>query len=237
MGAAFIGVILAACLYGVSCIQAWYYFTHQEDAWPIRILVLAIMICDTLHQALISHAIYKPLITNYGNFLVLSNLVWSDLVGVTVTGLTAALVQSFFAFHIWHLSNHNVLLVGVIFILILGGLACSISFSVRSLRLHTFAQLVHLKTNSILVNAMPAACDVIITAALCALLHKSRSGFHRSDVMIDKLILFALNTGCFTSLCAIGSLIANAASDKTYIYVAFYFCIGRREQIFQTRVL
>jgi hypothetical protein len=49
------------------------------------------MICDTLHQALISHAsklpkfnachvlsflVYKPLITNYGNFLVLSNLVW-----------------------------------------------------------------------------------------------------------------------------------------------------------------
>jgi hypothetical protein len=70
----------------VSCIQAWYYFTHQNDGWPTKTLVSslssrtshlrlpqlceckvsAVMIFDTIHQVLISHTgeflngIYAP---------------------------------------------------------------------------------------------------------------------------------------------------------------------------------
>ncbi|KAF9554442.1 hypothetical protein CPC08DRAFT_712905 [Agrocybe pediades] len=80
---------------------------------------------------------------------------------------------------------------------------------------------------SILVNALAAAGDVLIAASLCALLHFSRTGFQRSDTMINKLIMFSVNTGVLTSLCAVASLISITVAGNTFLYIAFFFCIGR----------
>ncbi|KAF8638756.1 hypothetical protein AX17_001972 [Amanita inopinata Kibby_2008] len=215
LGAAYVGVVVAAALHGVSCIQAWYYFTHQNDTWPIKTLVSAVMLFDTIHQILISHTVYTYLITNFGNTSQLQNLVWSILVEVLFNGLTAFLVQSFLTMRVWRLSNRNIWLTALVLMLVIGEfgepamsfgfslsvhcrIACVVSFTSMSLHLHTFIELAHLKYLSILVNALAAASDVLIAATLCTLLHRSRTGFHRSDTMINKLILFAVNTGCFT---------------------------------------
>jgi len=45
--------------------------------------------------------------------------------------------------------------------------------------------------------------------------------------MINRLMLFVVNTGVLTSCCAVASLIALVASPATLIYASFYFCIGR----------
>jgi len=45
--------------------------------------------------------------------------------------------------------------------------------------------------------------------------------------MIDKLLLYAVNTGCFTSICAISLLIAAVTSARTFIDAIFYFAIAR----------
>jgi len=214
-------------LHGVSCIQAWYYFTHQNDTWPIKSLVSAVMIFDTIHQALISHTVYTYLITNFGNYPSLEKLVWSILVEVIFNGLTAFLVQSFLTVRVWRLSNRNTWLTALAVTLVIGEFACVIAFTGMSLRLRTFVELARLKPLSVTVNALAAASDVLIAATLCTLLHRSRTGFHRSDTMINKLILFAVNTGCFTSLCAVASLISIVVAGGTFLYIAFFFCIGR----------
>jgi len=96
------------------------------------------------------------------------------------------------------------------------------------LHLSTFAQLAsELKSLSMAVNALAAAGDVLIAAILCAMLQKSRTGFKRSDTMINKLILFTMNTGLITSICAVASLISIIAAPTTLIYVGFYFTLGR----------
>ncbi|KAJ7826140.1 hypothetical protein B0H13DRAFT_2374531 [Mycena leptocephala] len=40
-------------------------------------------------------------------------------------------------------------------------------------------------------------------------------------------ILFTINTGLLTSLCAVASLISLIVSPTTLVYASFYFCIGR----------
>lgn len=40
--------------------------------------------------------------------------------------------------------------------------------------------------------------DVIITASLCWYLHKSRTEFEKTNSMIDKLLLYTINTGLLT---------------------------------------
>ncbi|KAL0068954.1 hypothetical protein AAF712_003947 [Marasmius tenuissimus] len=84
-----------------------------------------------------------------------------------------------------------------------------------------------MKWLSILVNALAAAGDVYITGSLSFLLHRSRTGFQRSDAIITKLIHFTVNTGLLTTCCAVGSLISILAAPTTFIYIAFFFTIGR----------
>lgn len=117
-----------------------------------------------------------------------------------------------------------------------------------SINMTTFAELTALKPLSMSVNALAAAGDVLIAVLLCTLLQQSRTGFRRSDTMINKLILFSINTGLLTSICAVMSLVSvrsksqmawccasdrNVAQitvwDGTFIYIAFYFCLGRRK--------
>ncbi|TFK37407.1 hypothetical protein BDQ12DRAFT_736268 [Crucibulum laeve] len=227
LGAAFIGAVIAASLHGVSCVQAWYYYTHQNDTWPIKSLVGAVMAFDTIHQALITHTMYTYLVSNWGDLESLRRLVWSMLVEVLFNGFTALLVQSFLTMRVWRLSNKAIWLTSIVLILVIGEFGCVVAFTAFSLHLKTFEELAHLKTLSILVNALAAAGDVLIAAALCTLLHRSRTGFQRSDTMINKLILFAVNTGFLTSLCAVASLISITVAGQTFLYIGFFFCIGR----------
>jgi len=77
------------------------------------------------------------------------------------------------------------------------------------------------------INALAAAGDVLIALVLCTMLQRSRTGFRRTDTMINKLMLFTINTGLLTSLCAVASLISIVAAPSTFIYIAFYFTLGR----------
>ncbi|KAJ6581064.1 hypothetical protein B0H19DRAFT_1113491 [Mycena capillaripes] len=186
-----------------------------------------VMIFDTVHQALISHTVYTYLITNYNNGVELTQIVWSLLVEVLFNGLTALLVQSFLTVRIWRLSNGNKWLTGAALLLVLGEFGCVLAYVAISLHLHTFVELAELKALSVMVNALAAAGDTFIAGTLCFLLRRSRTGFHRSDTMIRKLTIFAVNTGAVTSLCAIGSLVSICAAQNTFIYILFFFCMGR----------
>lgn len=227
LGAAYNAVIVSSILLGVAFFQAWYYFTHQSDPWPITLLVSAVITFDTIHQALITHTVYSYTVSNWGNTHFLERLVRTLLVEIIFTGLTALLVQSFLTARIWILSDRNIWLTGVIGVLVVGEFGSILAYTIISLPLETFAELAHLKTLSITVNALAAAGDILIAGTLCTLLHLSRTGIHRSDTIYTKLIVFSLNTGLLTSLCAVASLVSILAAGNTFIYIAFFFCMGR----------
>ncbi|EDR07339.1 uncharacterized protein LACBIDRAFT_294515 [Laccaria bicolor S238N-H82] len=147
-------------------------------------------------------------------------------------GLTALLVQSFLTARIWILSDRNIWLTGVIGVLVVGEFGSILG----SFQLSTLFYSAHSKnstsvydhfTLSITVNALAAAGDILIAGTLCTLLHLSRTGIHRSDTIYTKLIVFSLNTGLLTSLCAVASLVSILAAGNTFIYIAFFFCMGR----------
>ncbi|EAU84305.2 hypothetical protein CC1G_01301 [Coprinopsis cinerea okayama7 len=207
MGASMIGVICASVLYGVSCVQTWYYFNHyRKDVWYIKSLVGAVWMFDTIHQILISHTVYYYVITNYNNPSILNRLVWSILLEVLFNGFIGLLVQGFLTLRVWKLSDENIPLTVVISLLVLAEFACSAAFTVESLKLRTWEDLGSLKGLSISVNIIGVVADVVIAGALFYFLQRSRTGFKKSDSMISRLIL---------------------AWGQTLIYVAFYFSIGR----------
>ncbi|TFK49047.1 hypothetical protein OE88DRAFT_1737259 [Heliocybe sulcata] len=231
MGAMFVGVIVAATLYGVSCVQTWFYYNHyRNDLWHIKLLVATSFISDTVHQAMISHTVYTYLVTNFDNPAILGELVWSLLVEVLFNGCTALMVQLFFTIRIWKLSERNIPITVSVLILVLAEFGAVMTYTIKSLTLHTFVELNQLKARaglSMAVNALAAAGDVAIAIVLCTMLHRSRTGFKQSDTMITKLIIFCVNTGLLTSACAVLSLVFITTLPNTFIYICFYFTLGR----------
>ncbi|KIK65634.1 hypothetical protein GYMLUDRAFT_39128 [Collybiopsis luxurians FD-317 M1] len=125
------------------------------------------------------------------------------------------------------MSNQNIPLTLVIVLLVLGEFVCSIAFTISSLKLVTWQDLTKLKGLSMTVNVLGAVSDVAIAAGLFYFLHRSRTGFKKSDTMISKLIMFSVSTGLLTSVCAVASLLSILIWGRTLIYVAFYFSLGR----------
>jgi len=124
-------------------------------------------------------------------------------------------------------SQKNLPLVAVLAAFIMAGFVSSIVFAAKALPMSTFVELTTLRPLSVTVNALGAASDVLITVVLCTLLHRARTGIRSSDTMINILIAFSVQTGMLTSLCAIASLIAITALPNSFIYICFYFFMGR----------
>ncbi|KAJ7751738.1 hypothetical protein DFH07DRAFT_1061796 [Mycena maculata] len=263
MGSMLLGVILSAVLYGISVLQCLFYFTrYGRDPVYLKCLVAATVFLDTLHLSFVIHTIYHYLINNYYNNERLQVMVWSVSVEALPTvsqsqklteflnpiiwqGVTAALVQSFYAHRVWKMSDKNVLLTGLILVLVLAtaGQPCAIFHDLNWLI--TFGIKLVVLPLTISINALSTAADIIITSTLCFMLHRSRPASLETETIINRLILFTINTGLLTSLCAVASLISVwivylqpisptnhklrqlLISPKTLIYASFYFCIGR----------
>ncbi|KAJ3746178.1 hypothetical protein DFH05DRAFT_1484028 [Lentinula detonsa] len=146
-----------------------------------------------------------------------------------IAGFTAVFVQSFLAHRVWQLSNGNMWISIPALLLVAAEFVSVFVFAVIGLtRVHTFVELAEiLKGLSITVNVLAAVGDTYIAGLLTLLLHTSRTGFRRSDSIINKLIIFSINTGALTSLCAIASMLSILLAPETFIYISFFFCMGR----------
>ncbi|KAF8871071.1 hypothetical protein BD779DRAFT_1454541, partial [Infundibulicybe gibba] len=215
----------------VSCVQAWYYSVHQKDSWPTRCLVGTVILFDTVHQILISHTVYTYLIKNYGNVEQLNTLIWYVLIE-SYLSLRTCFIQltsscSFLTMRIWRLSDRNIWITSVMVLSVLGEFGMSMAHGkVAGSSNSTYLTDV-IRCLSIMVNVLAATSDILIVAMLCILLHQARTGSPSSDTMINKLILFAVNTGFLTSLCAVASLVSILVAGGTFLYIGFFFCIGR----------
>jgi len=228
IGAMMIGVIVSAVLHGVCLLQAFYYFQrYKKDAWFLKALVMVMVAFDATHLIMISHTVYHYSITKFHDQEALKNIIWSVVIEALFTGVNGALVQTFYVYRVWKLSQRNYFLTGLILFLIVSCAGCGTVWVVISMRMGTYRNLLRINPLTITINALSTTIDIMIASSLVYLLNSARTGFRKSDTMINKLIIFVVNTGILTTICAIASLICLVASSNTLIYASFYFCIGR----------
>ncbi|KAK2464937.1 hypothetical protein APHAL10511_003013 [Amanita phalloides] len=228
MGAMLVGVLVSAVLHGITLVQTYYYFSlYSKDPWYLKALVVTLVVLDAAHLTFISHMIYHYLITHYYDHSALQRVVWSIVMEALCTGINGGLVQTFYAVRAWKLGNKNWVILAILMMLVIGQVGCGLAWVVIAINTETYEQLLLYNPLTISINAISTAADVLIAGTLTILLHRARTGFRRSDTMINRLILFVVNTGVLTSLCALASLISLIVSPKTLIYAAFYYCLGR----------
>ncbi|KAI3615052.1 hypothetical protein WG66_016833 [Moniliophthora roreri] len=106
-GAVLIAVNISSCLYGVTCLQTWYYFRNYEDRWLLRVTVLAILVLETIHAILAMHVVYHFLILNFDHPLALLRDIWSAIFVIPVTTATNTIVHLFYIGRIYKRKRYD----------------------------------------------------------------------------------------------------------------------------------
>ncbi|ESK89154.1 hypothetical protein Moror_5249 [Moniliophthora roreri MCA 2997] len=229
-GAILISVILSSCLYGVVCLQIWYYFRDYKDQLPLRLVVLAVLVLSTLHEVVAMHAVYHYLILNFANPLALERNVWSIVIMVPATAGLNTIVHLFYAARVYWLSNKRGWWISaIVCFLQVVQIALSISVTIRGAQVTNFSVVANdkqLMTMCITSLSCSAAEDVICTLAISYYLHTSRSGIKSTDTLINKLIVHTVNNGALTSVASICIVSVMVPKPKNLLYLAIFEVVG-----------
>ncbi|KAF9558841.1 hypothetical protein CPC08DRAFT_539345 [Agrocybe pediades] len=228
LGAVFIGNVVAAVLFGITSLQAFTFFRgNTGDSRRFKQLIAFLWILDLLHVMFMTHGVYSYLITNFCVFSALERPTWSLLTQVIITCISDLIVRSVFARRIWLLSGRNNILLSAIMFTTFFVFAMGIAFAARGFIDMSYIRLT--MESWILYTALGAgvAADGLITAALCMLLDHSRTGFKSTDSLVNTLMLYSINTGLLTSLCATACFVTFAIWPHQFVFMGFYFALSK----------
>ncbi|KAJ3507893.1 hypothetical protein NLJ89_g6048 [Agrocybe chaxingu] len=198
-----VGLALNILLMGVMIAQIYMYYTqYRDDTWWLKAMVAAVFLLDIINTAFLFTYIYRSLITFFGDVQFLAQVDWTLATGAWTTGVIAAIVQLFFAWRIFVLTRNWVYVV-VIGSLALAGCGASIAVPVKTGLSFPVSRIHEVKPAVTVWLASDVAADIIITTVLVwylvsQVLHKHKSGFKRSDMVVDRVIRFTLQTGLLT---------------------------------------
>lgn len=208
-GCMFISFSLDLMCYGAGFLTVLRYFRHgygSKDSRIIKAMVLALGCLATVHVATFVAWAYDDLISRFGAFDRLDAMPRTALVQLLAIYMVSFISQCFFTTRIWILT-HKWYLASPIAILALINIIAGITQTTLSGIGGTFSNLINTEKVTSLQAAATAACDLLITATLCWILNKKRTGIKMTDTLLDNLIILAINRGAVTSLAALFNLI------------------------------
>ncbi|KAF7308557.1 hypothetical protein HMN09_00704800 [Mycena chlorophos] len=232
-GLLYIAVVVSAALYGskkkqAGIVQFWIWIRkyHAKDSLALKTLVIAVVICDTCQEALLSHAVYRYLVSSIEQPTILPTVVETLMVELFFSCAIATLVQQFYCWRIYRIGK-SVILAGAVSLVSWTSCVVLMIYSAKAVQLKEFSQVIDLEKLSIAANSLSAGTDVVISLTLITLLQTSKTGFKRSTDLINRLMIFTFNTGLPTSISALLATICIAAFPSTFLYIFFFLLLGR----------
>ncbi|KAJ6469479.1 hypothetical protein C8R45DRAFT_1017190 [Mycena sanguinolenta] len=228
LGALLIGGLFATLLAGVVNLQSVFYFrTYQKDPLPVKLLVLGVWLLDNLHTAFIWAGLWFFLVQNYGAED-RDRIPWCIALTLIITALVTFLVHCFFAHRIFLLSKKNWSMILPILALTLLRLAAS-SVSTREMLRYRSFDIFKLKAGWIftLGLSVSSAVDILITGLLVYLFGKSRTEAGRFNLILDKLILYGLETGSLTCLGTIITMLLWVTTPRNLVFLGLHVVITK----------
>ncbi|KAJ4475530.1 hypothetical protein J3R30DRAFT_3706061 [Lentinula aciculospora] len=226
LGALEIGILIAGVLFGV--ITAQVYIHHQsfptESVWIKHGMVDFMWIIELGHTICVFHAIYFYTVTHFGDADALEILPASIGAAVVLHGIVLLIVQGFFTYRIALFTGKPYIIPALSGVLMLCQMLAVYTLS---------AQLILVATKSLrdfmdkwewlmfTVLILRAIADVLISGSLVYHLIHRRNGVLKSTVaVVDKLILWSIETGIVTSMLGFLSIIFYLTLKTTYAWLA-----------------
>ncbi|KIK61214.1 hypothetical protein GYMLUDRAFT_43293 [Collybiopsis luxurians FD-317 M1] len=233
-GAALIGAVVAAMLYGLTTLQTYFYFmNYPGDKIQLKILVWALWLMDSLHITLVTYCVYFYLVINFMNPSGLANINWSFNITLLLNTILAVVVQIFFTRQIFTLIRRpfRILLTVVIGFAVAGHLCFGIESFVFLFVSKTF--IAYDESHVVRFAAVIPFCvfnvlsDVLITTMLCTFLQESRTDLGWNNSLITRIITYAVNRCLLTTLSSITEVILFATLPQSLWWLALDFSIGK----------
>ncbi|KAM5540054.1 hypothetical protein V8D89_006194 [Ganoderma adspersum] len=252
-GCILVGTIIATCVYGISILQAYIYFRKSgPQSTRMKSFVAFLFVLDTVSIALTVEFLFELVISDFGAPLSkFFKFPHTTGPAYAITVMMGTLTQCFFARRLWELSKRNIALVASIVVLAILSFGPGIGMfwsllqvtvlynplfpaliSAISVNLYTKSDIPSLSSNetrilSGLASRLSVVCDIVIVAALRHCLDSKRTGFKRTDLIIDRLIIYAVNRGILTALCQAGHMITTVALPRHFYGLAFGILEGK----------
>jgi len=224
LGMIVLGLIFSSMLYGIMLTQTYkYYQRFRRDPFFIKLLVFLVWLLNTLSMFFVGHSSWYYLVTNGPRRI----STWSLNVELALSVMLSGISESFLAFRVYRLSGGKYWLTTILLSLALMHFVSGQVAAIKLLLLNSSARFSSMMVPSVLRLSSAAICDTAIAVSLTYFLDKKRTGFKRSDEIINYLILFSINSGLATSMISVASLVTYLVDPKLLMYTALCFLISR----------
>ncbi|KIM42358.1 hypothetical protein M413DRAFT_132328 [Hebeloma cylindrosporum] len=229
IGAAFLGILGSAVIFGATMMQVFMYYTHFKNDWKFqKFFVGWLTLVSVIHLAFAIHCVYYYVIISFGNPVALKEMVWSFKVQAMMDLIIVITVQGLYAWRVRTLGKHfsRIWPWGVV-AFVGGGWAFAILLGVNTCRTPTWDEVE--KFHWVLFGSFSIATfiDFLIAATLCYYLNRSRSVFAETNNRLVKVMQYVLACGFLTTICSLGALISVAALPNTLVFVGMDFLLPR----------
>ncbi|KAF9465441.1 hypothetical protein BDZ94DRAFT_1253822 [Collybia nuda] len=228
LGALLIGGLVAMALWGITCVQTFTFFTRKSRDRPwFKFMIASLWLLDTFDSVLNGHILYFYLVTNYLNPIAIITPVWSVVIHVAITSISNYIIRTMFALRFYKLSKGNVAVTAWIMAISTTDLVCGIVITAKAFGIVSYLDLDKLSSLMYLDFAAGTASDLSVALALSFLLVTSRTGFRRTDSLINVLMLYTVNTGFIVALDATLGMITYAVMPHNFIFLGFYLLLSK----------
>ena len=127
------------------------------------------------------------------------------------------------------MSNKNRVLVGVFSTAVLGQFVATVVYFGQMNNFNEVKQLNQIVVTEVAMKSTMAFTDSLLASVLVWYLWKGRSGFKRTDSIINRLVMYTIGTGLLTSFWMIAALISAELSPHSFIYLVADLTLPKRK--------
>ncbi|KZP30118.1 hypothetical protein FIBSPDRAFT_777799 [Athelia psychrophila] len=202
-GLILVGVFVSLILFGIIISQVFTYAQNcsKDPIWQ-KLFVATLFSLDVLSSILAMAWMYWLLIDNWGAIDAFTYGDWLLAADPMLAGITAGMVQCFFAWRIQVISKQKWLTMAVVFCAVLtvcGGIGTGIAV----LWVSSYALFGNFNQIATIWLVSAAIGDIAITIGLSYHLNRRKGSFEATDQLLDRIIQLTVQNGLLTALVAI----------------------------------
>ncbi|EMD32416.1 hypothetical protein CERSUDRAFT_99501 [Gelatoporia subvermispora B] len=225
LGALQISTMVTSAVYGVTVSQTYvYWHSKSNDSALFRATVAFIWGLDTLHQVFICAMAFTYTVTDFGNVFALARESWAIISIIVVSAIMHTGIRRQPILRSNLVANKNWTLVALIMLCSFGELVALLVFTVKDVTVaHSqFLELRLLSPEFYVATCLTIVADSLIAISQVILLWRRRSRVRRTDSIVRTLIIFSINTGLLTTICALCMLVTWTTMPDKLVYDIFF---------------
>lgn len=229
LGAAFIGLLIAAILFGITNVQAYTYFQRfsKQDSTLLKFTIVFLWLLDALQLALIAHVLYTYLVSNFTNILIIIETTPTLCAHIVVTQISDFTVRLFFSRRVWTLSVKNKLLTIATLLLSLTVVVSGLWVGIVTFTYTNLLQLSQITWLFYVNFGVSFFADIWVAFILCYFLMRRKTGFETTDGKVNTLMIYIINTGMLTGLCTAACFLTFTLMPVNYIFIGINFSLSK----------